>query len=270
MNLTRSFAAMAVASSLVLAGCGDKDKDDDSSKAGDPGSGSTETTEVSTPDVEPGDSVDVADFVDEIQAGVESMTTAHMTMQMTGGQAASMGVEAEGDVDYSSTPPMMAMTMTASGMNMEIRFVDGLFYMNLGEMGGGKFYTATAEDLSAGAGMDIAEMMDPAASFEAIEQGMQEVVFVGEDEIDGEDADHYELTLDTTKVDLFDQVPNVPKTITYDYWVDEQGRMVQTEVEVMGMTTLMTLGDFGEDVDIEKPATSEIAGDFSELTGSGL
>lgn len=37
MNLTRSLAAFAVASSLVLAGCGDKDKDDDAASeiAGD-------------------------------------------------------------------------------------------------------------------------------------------------------------------------------------------------------------------------------------------
>lgn len=262
MTMTRSFAAVAVASSLVLAGCGDKDKDDDASKAGVPVSEAL--------DVEPGDTVDVDDFIDQVKAGVEVMTTAHMTMEMSGGQAAGLGMEAEGDVDYTTNPPSTAMTMTMSGMDMEIRFVDGTFYMNLGEMGGGKFYTATAEDLSAGSGVDFAEMMDPAASFEALEQGMQEIVYVGEDEVDGEDADHYELTLDTTKVDLFDQVPNVPKTITYDFWADDEGRMVQTEFEIMGMTTVMTLGDFGTDVDIEKPDADEIAGDFSELTGSGL
>ncbi len=99
-------------------------------------------TEEEADDTEPvaGEEVDADQFLADFKAAVEDATTAHLSMT-TG--AGGMDITAEGQVDYSTEPPSMAMEMTnpmGGDQKLEIRLVDGKFYMNMGQLSQGKYY----------------------------------------------------------------------------------------------------------------------------------
>jgi len=262
LTLRRSLAALALPLMLGgLAACG---SDDESAEPAASSSSSAETSE--SPETESGGEVDTATFVDDLKAGLEASTTAQMTMAMDmGGQA----LNADGEVDYTTSPPQMAMTMespAAAGQTIEMRLVDGVMYMNMGQMTGDKFVKYDLSDPdNLPPGMDqLTSTMNPLAAFDSFEEGLQSVVFVGDDEINGEQLGHYKIKVDTSKIDQFKELQTqtqVPKTIGYDLWLDDQNRMRKMTMAMnMGMPLKMEVSfdDWGAPVDIEAPAAGEI------------
>jgi hypothetical protein len=260
-------AATATLTVLALGGlvaCGDDSSGDDTA--------ADATSQVAgAPDgVEEGDEVDPAEFVQTVTDGLEASTTAHMTMTMSLGSAGEMS--AEGDIDYTTTPPEMAMTMSSpmGGGDMDIRLVDGIMYLSLGDLSQGKFIELDPADPKgpfAGMGMEgMLDQLDPGKALAKMEDGISRVVFVGEE--DG--LDHYELTVDLQQ--MIDQLDGdlppaaesqVPETATYDLWLDDEGRfskMSMDELPVGGASGSMemTVSGWDEEVDIEAPAKDEI------------
>lgn len=261
MRITSSLTTVALAAALVLTSCGDDGDDPAATSTGDSVSGEP------TGDLSTGESVDVAGFIADLKSGMEDATTAHMTMEMS---AMGQEITAEGDIDYTAQPPEMAMAMSMPALGskpVEMRFVDGWFYMNLGPGSGDKFTRFSLEELSgmAGAGgMDLTKAMDPSASFETYEEGLQEVTYEGEDDVDGVSTQRYHLVIDTSKVSQFQNLPPmsagaIPETMEMDLWLDDENRMTQMELE-LGSLMSMTANVFGwgDPVEIEKPARSEI------------
>ena len=209
-----------------------------------------------------GEEISTDEFLDTFRAGVENSTTAHMTMT-TG--VSGMNVEAEGDVDYQTDPPSMAMTMVIPSMGgeMDIRLVDGIFYMNMGQTSQNKFIKMDPDDPNSPMG-DIGQLtdtMDPVRSFEQFAAGLEKVVYVGEEDLDGDTVDHYVLTLDTTKIEAMQDAgtAGLPRELDYDLWLDEEDRMRQVVID-MGTTGQVEINvdAWGEDVSIEAPAANEI------------
>ena len=266
LTLRRSLAALALPLLLGgLAACGSDDE------APDPAASSSSATESEeSSEAESGDEVDKAAFIDDLKAGLEASTTAQMTMHMDmGGQA----VHADGEVDYSTTPPQMAMTMetpAAAGQSIEMRMVDGIIYMNMGQMTNNKFVSFDLSDAdSLPPGMDqLTSNLDPlGAAMDGFEKGVESVVFVGDEEVDGDDLGHYEVKVDASKLEQFKQFPvdrqeQMPKEVVYDMWLDDQNRMrklaTTMEVEANAVTVEVALSEWGEPVDIAAPPASEI------------
>ncbi len=259
LTLRRSLAALALPLLLGgLAACGSDDE------APDPAASSSSATESS--ETESGE-VDKAAFVDDLKAGLEASTTAKMTMHMDmGGQA----IHADGEVDYTTTPPQMAMTMetpAAAGQSIEMRLVDGVMYMNMGQMTNNKFVSFDLSDAAnLPPGMDqLTSTMDPLAAFESFEEGVQSVVFVGDEDVEGEQLGHYEVKLDISKIQQFKELETqaeLPKTVSYDLWLDDENRMRKMTMEMdMGgapMEMEAQFTDWDEPVDIAAPPASEI------------
>jgi hypothetical protein len=92
----------------------------------------------------------------------------------------------------------------------------------------------------------------------------KKVVYRGTQAIDGRQLKRYTVTLDTTAVPMLKGMPesataSLPKTMTYDLWIDDQGRMAQFKMlmkKVLSMT--MTYSDFGAPVDIKAPDPSKV------------
>jgi LppX_LprAFG lipoprotein len=215
-----------------------------------------------------GEEVDKDEFIADFQEGVEQAGTAHMTMS-TG--ASGTTLDAEGEVDYSTTPPSMAMTMTSGAMGdqpIDIRLVDGVFYMNMGQMSQDKFYKFDLDDKNGPMGdmSSLTESMDPVKSFEQFTAGLDSVVYVGEEDVDGEDLDHYLLSLDTSKIESMqgEAGAGLPKELEYDLWLDDDNRMRQVQIDVAQAQVDMKIFDWDEPVDIEAPDASEV----TELPGS--
>ena len=267
MRLDLRRAAAASASILLLGGltaCGDNSDD---SAAKDDSQQSAVLSGLSE-----GDTVEPAEFVKTVSEGVENSTTAHMTMKTELGSAGSM--TAEGDVDYTTTPPSMAMSLAlpgGMGGDMDVRLVDGVMYMSMGELTQGKFWKLDPSDPDgplASMGMDqMLDQMDPAKALESMQDGIDQVTYVGEE--DG--LDHYELTIDMAKMmtamgsDLPQGMDSqMPDSVTYDVWLDDEGRFTKMVMDDLPMGTTdtgsveMNISDWGEDVSIEAPSADQI------------
>ena len=267
----RTLAALAVAPllSVGLVACGD----DDSSAGQDDTSLSSSSSEGAGDQPEEGSTIEPADFVQTVSDGVEASTTAQMTMEMSLGTSGS--ITAEGDVDYTTDPPSMAMTMeipalTGGDGEMDIRLVDGTVYLSMGQVTQGKFWKVDPADPDgplSSLGMDqLMDQMNPAKALEAMEEGITEVTYVGEED----DLDHYALTVDLEKMMAAmgsDMPPaaegQMPDTVSYDVWLDEEDRISKMSMDDLPMggsssSLKMTVSDWGEDVDIEAPPADQV------------
>lgn len=270
MRITHSLVAVALSGALALTGCAD-DSDDNGSSS-DETTSESPTTEEPTEEIEEteaaeGDAVDVEDFVSYLESGMDTMTTAGISMEMA---VAGQAMTGEGSIDYTTTPPSIAMRIsggTFGGQNVEMRMVDAVMYMNMGELSQGKFIAFDLDELSEMAGLgdfDFSKQMDPNAMFDALEEGITEVTFVGDEDVDGTDARHYRYVVDTGEVSMYDNMPpavkgSLPDTITSDVWLDDENRMVKMETDMGSLGSMvMKMFDFGEPVDIQKPPASQI------------
>jgi len=273
----RTLAALAVTPLLLtgLAACGDSDTTTAKDTANDSLAGAAVLTGLQT-----GDEVDPGDFVDIVVDGMEASTTAHMSMTTSMGDLGD--ITAEGDVDYTADPVEMAMTMTMPMMGKtpaDMRLVDGVFYMSLGQMSDGKFWKLDPSDPSSPLG-DLGPMldeMDPTALMKRLEPSIDTVKYDGQEDVNGRTLDHYELTIDTTDLGKAMSLPHeamgdVPDTISYDLWLDEEHRMAQVKMEIPAQGTTadieMTVDGWGEDVDIEAPPADQVT-DMPDLGSMG-
>jgi hypothetical protein len=263
LTLRRSLAALALP--LLLGGVAACGSDDEGAEPAASSSSSAESEE--SPETEAGGDVDTAAFVDDLKAGIEASTTAKMTMHMDmGGQA----IHADGEVDYTTTPPQMAMSMespAAAGESIEMRMIDGVIYMNMGRVTNNKFLSFDLNDAAnLPPGMDqLTSTLDPLAAFDSFGKGIQSVVFVGDEDVDGEQLGHYKVKLDTSKIKQFEELPTqaqLPKTVSYDLWLDDENRTRKMNMEMAmagaPMEMEVEFTDWDEPVDIAAPPASEI------------
>ncbi|WP_426246667.1 hypothetical protein [Nocardioides sp. LHG3406-4] len=265
---TSHFRRLALAGATLpfalaaLTACGSDDPEPASDAASDSASPSAtaESSESPATDAPPaGEEVDPADFVADYKAAFSKESTAHMTMT-TEGQA-SFG--AEGDIDYSTTPPSMTMTMSdpASGQKLDLRLVEGTFYMSM--PGSDKFYSFDLDDPSNPLGGDFTKQLDPATAFDKFEGAISSVTFVGEEDVEGEQMRHYSLVADGEKVSggLASDAPEgvLPKELKYDVWLDGDGffRKMTSDLGEAGQLT-MNVDDWGKDVKIEAPSKDQV------------
>jgi hypothetical protein len=264
-------ATIAVLALGGLAAC----NDGGDSTATDPAAADTSSPaagDTSAPSLSAGDDVDPADFVKAVTDGVENSTTAHLTMTIDTGAAGTM--KAEGDLDYTTTPPNMAMTMTlpvAGSGEMDVRLVDGVMYLSMGQITQGKFWKIDPSDPKgpmASLGLDkLMDQMDPAHTLAALQDGISKVTYVGAE--DG--LDHYQLTVDMKKAmdAMGSSLPpgaasQLPDSLAYDVWLDDQGRFAKMRMDDLptggatpGSMEMSTSG-WGEDVDIAAPPADQV------------
>ncbi|WP_181311261.1 LppX_LprAFG lipoprotein [Nocardioides campestrisoli] len=251
--LRRAAAAAAVPLVLTaLAACGSESGDDEPQGGGTAVVGGAE----------PGEDVSTEEFVDLIAAAAEAATSAHVTMEVDG---SALSYESEGDIDYSTTPPSSRMTLTDESMEGEVESiqVDGFSYTLLPETDG-KWLETDLSGLQEGLGGLGA--FDPATSTDMLRAALTSVVYVGPDEVDGEDLERYSATVGTEEMmgemlaDSSLPLPDLPDELTYDIWFDQEGLQRRLEVD-MGEgvgTTTMTMSDWGKEVRIEKPPADQI------------
>lgn len=254
----RTLAAAAAAPLLVsgLAACGS-----DSGSDAESGSDAAPLSEG----LEEGESVDKTEFITDLKAGIDSATTAKMSMEMDLGESP---ITAEGEMDYTGDAIAMDMTMDSAMTQepMEIVLVENVMYMNMGQMSNGKYIKYDLSDpKNLPPGMEgMADQLDPLAAFDSLDAALTKVTFVGDEDVEGEELGHYELEMDTSKIETMAEVPEsagLPDEITYDLWLDDENRMRQMNM-VMEMATTAEITakifEWGESVEIEAPAKNEV------------
>lgn len=209
MKLSRKFsvAAVALLTGLVLSSCGAEDSSGDGHRSG--GGGKSE-------------SLTMANFSDVLTDSQYKAESGHMEMAMEiGGESAKTQADFKG-----SSPEDMAMTMSmdSDSTTMRMCVLDQTLYMNMGELSEGKYVKIDLTDRSnpvAKRWGETMDQMDPAKQMKLFKEAVTSFEQKGGSKtIDGVEADRYEMTLDTSKVPAFKELPEaskaqVPDTIDY-------------------------------------------------------
>lgn len=276
----RRIVAAGAASVLLLGGataCGSDSEnatDEPQVAAGDTEDGS-EPVDVDLPG--DGENVEPSEFSEWMVAGLEDSTTAHLSMATDVGMGS---MDVEGQVDYTQSPVEMAMTVNLEALGgdpMDLRLVDGAMYLNMGGMTNQKFIKFDLSDASSlPPGMEgLGDQMDPLAAFRDLGDALEEVAFVGAEDVDGEELQHFTVTMDTTKVPAMAEAPpesGVPETVDYDLWFDEEFRIRQMVMDLAaGGGTAISIEakifDWDEPVTIEEPSPDQITDAPAFATG---
>ena len=257
-------AAVVLVAFTGLTACNDSDGSTatDTSASSGTSSPSESPTEDSTAPAA-GETVDAATFIDEVLGSLADATTAHLVMTTSGANAMTM----EGDVDYSANPVEMSVTMTSPGQGGEIamRLVDGVIYMQMAELGNGKWLKMDLNGKDSPLSGGLMDQLDPGAGLDSMKDAVDDVTYVGEEDVDGETMQHYTMKIrGDAFLDLQGSLgttagSDLPSVVTYDIWVDDAGMMRKTELAMgdLGTVTVAT-SNWGEPVDISAPPESDI------------
>jgi hypothetical protein len=282
VNVTvRRALATAAATSVIfaLAGCGGNDDD----KAADTSPSTSSAADSSAPTTSPstdaptdatsdaadgsGKEISADEFTALLTAALDQATTAHVVLDLgaTG--------KAEGDADYTKKPPALSMTMSVAqlGGDVEIRMVDGTIYIKSASFGD-KWVSISADDSSSPLG-GLGDELDVTKTLKNFADAVTSATDEGSEDVDGDTLEHYTATVDTDKLlqsmpDLGSGGASAPKTMTQDWWFDQDGMMRKFSSDIGGTATTVTLSDWGKDVSIEAPPADQVT-TFPGTGGSG-
>jgi hypothetical protein len=249
-----------------LAACGSNNS---RSTAGDPATTaptsptSSATDEGSTPAVSK--RVDSAKFLAMVKAGAQTLTTAKFKMSMDiSGQL----VTSDGALDMSGNTPAMKMSMDLTGMGTptEMTLIDGSMYIAM-PGSNGTFMKMDLNDPNGPLGSmgNTFGGIDPKSLLDQMSPDVfKKVVYRGTQTVGGQQLKRYTVTVDTGAVPMLKGMPksstaSLPKTMTYDLWLDDQGRTARVKMllkKVLSMT--MSYTDFGAPVDIKAPDPAKV------------
>jgi len=248
--LRRAWIALILALGLALTACGG------SGDSGD--SDAWESKDGSS--AEPLTKDDFAKRVADAQMEAE---TAHMTMKT---EANGQKMTAEGDIQVGESVDDTKLTMAieAADQKMDMRLIDKVMYMNMGQMSDDKFVKIDLTDESNPIGKQfsgMADQVDPSQQIEDMGDAVTNFEKKGSPEdIDGVKAQRYDVTIDPSEMSSVpeDTQSMLPDKITYTMYVDADDLMHRITMDMQGTEMTMDYSKWGESVDIDKPSDSEV------------
>jgi len=212
-----------------------------------------------------GETVDRDEFLDLLKASISQATTARVSLETS---SAAGGLKGAGDIDFATTPPSISLQLNVPqlGGDAELRLVDGVAFVKLPQLGG-KYVSFDLSDPANPLGSAFADQLDIESQFDAFGDAIQEVTYVGTEDIDKEQLERYTLTVDGQAVaeqaggaGLGAGADLLPDVITYDIWFDAEGlfRQLTFDLDEQGVSSTITYSDWGKDVSITAPKPSEV------------
>jgi hypothetical protein len=267
-KLTGSLAALALIGTLTA--CGSDDSEPAEAQDPAPTSSSSTATDESSPSestsestseatdepsvIDDGAQVDVTAFVDRLQAGIENTKYAHIEFTMGG---AGGDMKGSGDLDYTSKPPNMDMSMEMGPETVGMLLVDGFMYIQSSQAGG-KYIKYDLSDPNNPLGSGLADQLDPAGSIKTFTEALSSVVSGGTEDVDGRELDRYELTIDTTQLKGQAETAGLPEEMQFTVWLDEEDRMAKTSMGLGPVQYDATLSDFDKAVELKAPPADQV------------
>lgn len=257
---------IAAATLTVLAGCGQPADTADAARV-------AAVEEATTAAAEP---LTRENFADRLGAAQTAAGSSHVRMTTAMGGTE---IVAEGDLRAAKDPEdaAMSMSMDLGGMSMELRAVDGVLYVNLGQLTGDKYLKLDPSDPGDPIARQFGSMtsqVDPSAQLKSFDDAL--VSFRNEGDggvVDGVQTTKVVLELDTKQLlkDQADQLEGlgtkVPKKLSYVLRVGTDDDLVrQMTAEVAGANLQLDWSSWGEPVTVTAPSKSEIT-DKSGLSG---
>jgi hypothetical protein len=266
-------AALVLTIGAGVTACSDDSGASDSSSSASDDSGDDSTTEESeAPDEteEPASLTEMsaADFYPSVMAAMKEAETFNFASTST---SAGQSQEMTGQARFSDDGIEMKASSTGA-QAMEMILLGDAMYMKSPDLGtGDKWLKIDLSDPNSLFGM-IGKMTDPEVMFRSME-APKKLELVGTEDVDGVETNHYRITLDPTQYVKAMEFPPamaemLPDELVTEMWVDADNlprKFTQTiEVPATGggkPTTSISEGtysDFGTDVEIEAPPSSEV------------
>lgn len=261
-------AVIASTALVLLSACGG------GAESSDGGSGSASNTPAAEKAAADSGPLTKDNFVDRMSAAQLEASTAHISMSASTGSEPMMEGVIETGEDAKSSKSQIT---TNSGMGkMDVRMVDGIMYLSMGEMTGGKFVKIDPSDpddpLAQQFGSN-ADKADPTKQLEVFRDSLVGFDNQGDGgEIDGVKTTKIKLTLDTAKVMAAQGASSeaaasadMPKKLDYTVFVGDDDLMRRMVIEISGMSSTIDWTKWGEPVTVEAPPKDQIT-DSSALT----
>ena len=255
--LARTLAAtLTLGVALTVAGCGNENT----------GPGYANSTSNSGGVAYADPELDKTDIMRVAYDAAKKAGTAHIAITMTGKSSFS----AKGDVAYGQAQPRMSMSMAMPQLGkgrIEMRYVGKVLYMQIpGVTPPGKYVAIDPSDKNSPLAKSFAgttDQMDPLQSIKAMESAVRSSERVGKQTMDGVTVEHYKLTVDTAALVKGLSTAQlaqakVPKSITYDLWLDEQHRLHRTSFDMSGEHFEATMSKWGQPVKVDAPPHAQI------------
>lgn len=262
--MKKSVGVLVATAVLALSSaCGGSGSDSSAPAAGDAKQAAATASAVPSSDASP---LTRENFVDRLgQAQVEA-GSAHLEMTAS---ASGMDVSMTGDLRVAEDVEKSAsrLSMDLGMMQMDVRLVDGVMYLKMGQMTGGKYVRIDLRDPDDpvvkrfGSSMD---QVDPAKQLETFEKALVEFENEGDGgEIDGVPTTKVRLVVDTEKMlgsaETRQLGAKMPKQIAYVLYVGAQDDLMRRlDVDLDAGSTMIDWSRWGEDVDVEAPKKSEV------------
>lgn len=205
-----------------------------------------------------------AEFLALLKSAAGKITTARfaMTMDMSG-----QTVPVKGVIDMTGDSPAMQITMdvTGSGTPADMRLVDKTIYLQM-PGAGGKFYKIDLTDPNGPMGSlggDTFDNIDPGQlTANMSPRAFRRITDHGVSTVKGQQLHHYTAQMDLGAVRKIPNLPStaaLPKTATYDVWLDDQGRFARFRMfmkNTMRMTA--TYSDYGAAAHVVAPPATDV------------
>jgi hypothetical protein len=265
-TLTLRRAAVAAAVPLALASltaCGSGSGTATDAQAGPTSAAPTSPGSSATAHPKP-QHLDGATFLAMIQDASKKITTARFSMDM---DVSGQSLPLTGVIDLTGDSPAMQMTMDISGMGTpsDMRLVDKVVYLGVPGTNG-KFYKIDLSDPSgpmAGLGGGAFDNIDPNSMMSSMSPKVfKKVTDRGEVTVGGQRLHHYTVQMDLRAAAKIPHLPTtaaMPKTATYDVWLDGQGRMARFSMLMRNALKMSaTYSDYGTAAHIVAPPAADV------------
>ena len=226
-------------------------------------SSSSESSESESASTSGDQPYDQDTIIPAMQAALGEQTTARIQMELQG--QLQMSMDGRMAMTEQFEDGEMELTLEIQDQQLELRLVDGLIYVSgPPATPQGKWVEIDPQDTSNPLAQQFAGLTksgDLNTTFDAFKAGLREVEYVGEEEIDGDTVHHYVFTVDAAKAAEAQgqpMPPGGPETIDYDVWLTEDDLMRRISFALGPMEAVVDATEWGEPVDVEKPAADEI------------
>lgn len=208
---------------------------------------------------EVGDEIEPDEFIDTYREAMDNATTTKLKLSFEG----TAGVMGRGAADFTTTPPSMSLVISdpGTGQDQKMVIVDGKAYLGLAPK---QYIEYDLSDPNSPLG-SLTDQLDPRAMIETFEEGLTRTAYVGEEDVAGEQMDHYAVTVDGKALLGDAEIPGASSSaageqVTIDLWFDQDGmiRRQAMNLGAAGGTVELSYDSWGEPVDITAPPESQI------------
>lgn len=204
------------------------------------------------------------DFVARTTAAITAAGSVQMAVTTSD---ASQSMQIAADLVFGADAQQLRMTMDIEGVAAELRIVDGIQYVSLGDMTGGKFVAvdpASGTDPFGGAFDSLIGEMDPTGGIADLEGAISSVAPEGDPvELDGVQAQPYRLELDTaalqTAMAADGATETLPAEMSVLYWVGVDDDLIRKmSIDQDGSVVEILYSGWGSDLTVVAPTAEEI------------